>query len=415
MTPSPPAEPSPPAFELPPAANPLSPAGPVALLGTALGLLIAGGAARLLTPLLLLAAGAWAVVGRERGVRLDALGVEVRRWLLRPQRLGWDALAAVRAEGRGPDTLALVFHGGRVRLRLPPGGFGPILELLAGAPLDAAVRHALDVRERAHEVHFGRLGLRTRELVHRGSDERLPLEQLGGVRVVPSPAGARLQVERVDGGAFADEPLEDVKNFPVLVRLLARERRQPLAPGWWVEAPSPPPRPPRRRLDIADLFSRALLGILPLMGFIMGCGMLVLGLHLLWEGVTSYGWTRVPGQVLRSEPVPNPLTRRDPPPAPNTRFEYTYTYDGATYRGRRVELQTPDNELPASVAERYPAGATPDVWVKPREPETAVLEPGIGWKPVGFILMGLLMVVVFGALLLSLIQDGGRKRWRTRP
>jgi hypothetical protein len=406
MQPTPPAEPAPVSFELPPPANPLSASGPVALLGVALGLLLAGGGPRLLAPLLLLVAIAWAVVGRERGVRLDAQGLEVRRWLLRPRRLGWSALAAVRAEGKGPATLALVFRGGRVRLRPPPGGFGPVLEALTGAPLDAAVRHALDVRERAHEVHFGRLALRARELVHRGSRERLPLEQLGAARVVPSPTGARLHIARVDGGTFADEPLEDVKSFPVLVRLLARERRQPLAPGWWVEAPPASP-PPRRRFDFADLLDRVRLGLFPLAGFIMGWFLLVNGIHTIWEGVASYGWPQVPGKVLRSEHVPDPPTSYNPNPLPYTRFEYRYVYEGTTYRGRQVDPQTPTYALPASVTERYPVGATVSVRVKPGEPKTALLEPGIRWKQLRlFIPLGLLMVALYGWMLRNLIVKG---------
>jgi hypothetical protein len=234
--------------------------------------------------------------------------------------------------------------------------------------------------------------------------------------VVPSPTGARLHIARVDGGTFADEPLEDVKSFPVLVRLLARERRQPLAPGWWVEAPlaSPPPRP-RRRFDFAGTLWRIFLSIVPLMGFAIGCGMLVLGIHTIWEGVASYGWPQVPGKVLRSEYVPDLPTRRNPTPRPYIHFEYAYVYEGTTYRGWKVKLESSARDLPASFTERYPVGATLNVRVKPGEPETAVLEPGIRWQSLLFIPVGLFMAAFFGWFVLGLIVEGYEKRWRTDP
>lgn len=401
--------PSPLRLELTTPAAPLRVAGSVALLVLALGLLLVGGPARLLTPVLVLAAGAWAVFGRPRAVRLDPHGVELRRLLLSPRRLGWGELVAVSAQGREPSALVLVFSGGRVRVGEPPGGFGPVLDVLSGDPLEAAVRHALDVRERKHEVRFGRLGLRTRELTHRDGDKGLKLEDLGQARVVRSPEGARLQVAWKDGVTFVDEPLEDVKNFPVLVRLLARERRQPLLPGWWVEAPA---SSPRRRFNRAGVLGGILECILGGIGFVVLCTLLIHAVEKLGDGIASPGWPRAPARILKSEVVlRQPASRQKSRPEPYTELAYEYTYEGVTYPGWRVSQM--GRSLPESYTERYPVGATLDVWVKPGQPEYAVLEPGVYWMDPLVFLLVLGLCVASGIWLVSHMLTVYERRWLT--
>jgi hypothetical protein len=381
----------------------------VTLLVLAFGLLLVGGPARLLTPVLVLAAGAWAVFGRPRAVRLDPHGVELRRLLLSPRRLGWGELVAVSAQGRGPTALVLVFSGGRVRVGEPPGGFGPVLDVLSGDPLEAAVRHALDVRERKHEVRFGRLGLRTRELTHRDGDKRLKLEELGQARVVRSPEGARLQVAWKDGVTFVDEPLEDVKNFPVLVRLLARERRQPLLPGWWVEAPA---SSPRRRFNREGVLRGSVESLLGAIGFVFLCTLLMHAVEKLGDGLESSGWPRVPARILKSEViVSKPVGKGTSGPKTYTRLQYEYTYEGVTYPGWYVNQM--GHSMPESYAYRYPVGATPDVWVKPSQPEFAVLEPGVYWlDPLVFLLV-LGFCVGCGVWLVRRVLTVYERRWQS--
>jgi len=102
---------------------------------------------------------------------------------------------------------------------------------------------------------------------------------------------------------------------------------------------------------------------------------------------------RVPGVVLSSKVVSD--AEFDVPA-----IEYSYEVDGVAYRGNRVTkspLLLKNWPGPAErLVARYPVGVTISVFVDPKDPHRAYLQPR-GYRGAAFVVIGL------GALVIALI------------
>jgi len=107
---------------------------------------------------------------------------------------------------------------------------------------------------------------------------------------------------------------------------------------------------------------------------------------------------RVPGVVLSSKVVSD--SDFDVPA-----IEYSYDFDGVAYRGNRVAkgpLFLTNWPGPAErLVSRYPVGATISVFVDPKDPHRAYLQPR-GYKGAVFV------AILLGAIVIALIVSFAR-------
>ena len=99
------------------------------------------------------------------------------------------------------------------------------------------------------------------------------------------------------------------------------------------------------------------------------------------EARQSLGWPHVPGHVRAAGPLEQPHERGAPP---FQRVRYVYTVAGIDYESNRVSFGRSPRERVVSGAEvvGYSENERVTVYYDPKDPESAVLEPGpttAGW------------------------------------
>ncbi|TVR47340.1 MAG: DUF3592 domain-containing protein [Planctomycetota bacterium] len=128
--------------------------------------------------------------------------------------------------------------------------------------------------------------------------------------------------------------------------------------------------------------------LFPLPFILIGLGVLVFGINSLRLAIASSDWPSVEGVVVSSEVVSSRDSDGNTTYRPNVVYEYEV--DGANFVGDRLafggSVGTSGGGSARSVVQRYPVGKVIDVHYRPGHPQTAVLEPGLGFAP--FFLIG---------------------------
>ncbi|UCF90978.1 MAG: DUF3592 domain-containing protein [Desulfobacterales bacterium] len=147
---------------------------------------------------------------------------------------------------------------------------------------------------------------------------------------------------------------------------------------------------------------RLLVQLFSFLFIVSGIGGLMYGARTRRLQQQSLSWFPVSGEILTANlekethrshagSLPSTITTYMP------RVEYTYDYQGKTYRSRRIivaSINWPLQEAEEALA-RYPVGSTPTVWVNPNRPQLAVLEPGLVGKTTKY-----LVIFIIGAVFL---------------
>lgn len=107
---------------------------------------------------------------------------------------------------------------------------------------------------------------------------------------------------------------------------------------------------------------------------VMGFALFLFGAHNLYQGIGSTQWPSVEGRILYSS------ARTGSHPETLLWYEYQVgnrRYLASDYRnGGNI---TPFRQVAQAAAKRYPAGRAIPVYYNPRDPQHALLEPGLWW------------------------------------
>lgn len=139
----------------------------------------------------------------------------------------------------------------------------------------------------------------------------------------------------------------------------------------------------------------------------VGVGVLIWGVMTVGNAYASESWPTTTGEIVESR-----VDRRRSSGGSNrsssttyhAEIGYTYTVDGTTYDGDRVnfgEYGSSNSSHARSVVRRYPVGQSVEVRYDPADPATSCLEAGMSlstWFVPGF---GALFAVVGGGILLG--------------
>ena len=88
-------------------------------------------------------------------------------------------------------------------------------------------------------------------------------------------------------------------------------------------------------------------------------------------------WEKTSGKIVIANIAGKTGGRRGMTPGFEPRLEYSYTVEGKTYTGTRLEFCTPWTKYQEEIAQRlapYPQGSKADVWYNPAAPAESVLE-----------------------------------------
>ncbi len=108
------------------------------------------------------------------------------------------------------------------------------------------------------------------------------------------------------------------------------------------------------------------------------------------ESLRARRWTRVRGTVTGSFIAEGKTV--DGPSSYAPEIQYTYEFEGRKFFGERISVigtSAQHRGHAREVLARYPVGASVDVYVDPRKPSRAVLEPGVSWGSLLATVMGL--------------------------
>ena len=140
------------------------------------------------------------------------------------------------------------------------------------------------------------------------------------------------------------------------------------------------------------------------------------GLLMTWitisnlrQAASARGWPVTRGRIVRSEVEAKwqfaSATRGTRVRTYQALVEYRYRVDGREYSSRRVRLGATvasDEAIAGAEVARFPVGADVEVHYDPREPDSAMLEPIVAFKPLTF-----LLIAVFFGLALYFSGIGG--------
>ena len=134
----------------------------------------------------------------------------------------------------------------------------------------------------------------------------------------------------------------------------------------------------------------------PALLFLFAAVFALSGVRRLRAGAGTRGWPAAVGRITYSG-VGRELTT-DGEGGSHELFEaevrYTYEVDGATLQGETIHANREPFTSRARaerLARRYPEGAQVRVFYDPRDPSRAVLEPGTGAAPFGYLALAALL------------------------
>ena len=135
---------------------------------------------------------------------------------------------------------------------------------------------------------------------------------------------------------------------------------------------------------------------------LVGGAVAAFGLYNVWRGQASAGWPQATGIVLRSEVVDQSDSDGN---SYKPGVEYRYVVNGKEWIGKRVafglDSGTGNRPVAARYVQRFPVGATVNVFYRPDQPGTSVLVTGITrqtFVPVAFGLGFVFFAVWFRAI-----------------
>jgi hypothetical protein len=145
-----------------------------------------------------------------------------------------------------------------------------------------------------------------------------------------------------------------------------------------------------RLLSEGNVMKDAMVLLVPVVVFGLGGAFMVfVGRRTTQSGTASMKWPTAPGRIVSSE------VKRGAKGSARPAITYTYTVDGQTHTGTRVNFNAGHISLNDSnrLVSTYPADSDAIIFYNPADPSEAVLEAGA---------KGGLLVTIFGAVLLLL-------------
>ncbi len=144
--------------------------------------------------------------------------------------------------------------------------------------------------------------------------------------------------------------------------------------------------------------------------FAVGLGTFGWGVWQAYQGLDSLAWTQVEGRVQSSEVK---SSRDSDGTTYRSKITYTYEWGNEKKSGDQVRtsgsIGTSGGGLARDEVARYPAGKPVKVFVNPKQPKTAVLEPGLGWSHLFLPLFGMIFAGV-ASLFLWFALRGARQQ-----
>jgi hypothetical protein len=127
----------------------------------------------------------------------------------------------------------------------------------------------------------------------------------------------------------------------------------------------------------------------PLTFVAAGVVLLVFGVYTRVLSLRSANWPVAHGVITRSEVRTTYGRERRRDPSYSADVAYQYIVDGTTYRGTTISYAKGFFDNASTTVNRYPQGSAVDVHYHPKDPATAVLDPGAGPAPGLALLAGL--------------------------
>ena len=133
-------------------------------------------------------------------------------------------------------------------------------------------------------------------------------------------------------------------------------------------------------------------GIASMAGILLGGLVSIAAAHSIVMGWSSRDWPQTGGEVaIAYVRVIRSSTRN------TTTYEanvaYQYRVQGTDYASSNISYKSVEFEDGRKIVERYPEGKAVSVYYDPRRPQRAVLEPGIHWSGILWMLMGLVFLI----------------------
>jgi hypothetical protein len=117
-----------------------------------------------------------------------------------------------------------------------------------------------------------------------------------------------------------------------------------------------------------------------------GVVLVVFGVYTRVQSLRSRSWPTAPGVITESRV--DSSRNRDGQWSHTARIRYRYTVDGKTYNGDTISYAKGLFDGASVQVSRYPQGSAVGVYYDPKDPASAVLDPGAGPTPALALLAG---------------------------
>lgn len=127
---------------------------------------------------------------------------------------------------------------------------------------------------------------------------------------------------------------------------------------------------------------------------LIGLIFFITGIINIIRGFSSKNWPSVQGKVVSSDIQIQRNTSRGPNYTPAILFEYFI--NGTRYFSNKISFGGTSSRL-ISIQKtliKYPTGSNVLVYYNPQKPQIAVLEPGITFSTIIFLLVGIILTIV---------------------
>jgi hypothetical protein len=134
-------------------------------------------------------------------------------------------------------------------------------------------------------------------------------------------------------------------------------------------------------------------------GAAVGAGIGIFSIYRYFQlrsvGKASAAWPKTAGRIVKSAITERKSDNEGESDNIPT-LEYTYDVDRNNYSGNNISYKVISLTRPAAekILEKYPIGATADVYYNPSKPSQSVLEPGVHQPPMTLLIVGSILLPI---------------------